>query len=116
MTEKNNAKKLQARYERLQASIAALKLVQIGTVTTRIDRRTNAKGQVVERGPYHQWTFKEGGKTRTINLSAEQVAPWNKAIANHRRLEKILAQMRAISLTILQQTTTGVRSRKNKEE
>jgi len=111
MTGKKDVKKLQARYERLKASIAALGLVQAGTVTRRIDRRPDAAGQIVERGPYYQWTFKEAGKTRTVNLSAEQAPLWEKAIANQRKLQKTVAAMHATSLAILRATTSGVAPR-----
>jgi len=100
------------RYERLKASIATVGLIQIGTLTRRLDRRADASGRVVERGPYYQWTFKEKGKTRTVNLSAEQAPQWKRAIANRRRLQKIEAQMLTLSSEILRATTVGVATRK----
>jgi len=115
MLEKKTAQRLLARYERLKASVAALGLVQIGSVTERIDRRPDARGRASERGPYYQWTFKEGGKTRTVNLTRLQAALWGKAIRNHRRLEKTLEQMRRVCLAVLRETTEGVRTRKRTE-
>jgi hypothetical protein len=108
MAGKRNVAALRARYERLKASVGALGLVLIGSVSERIDRRTDAQGRVREWGPYYQWTFKEGGKTRTVNLTREQAAVWTKAIRNHRKLEKILEELRKVSLKILEETTEGV--------
>lgn len=113
MSEKKSVEKLQERYERLKASVAALGLVQIGTVTQRMDRRPDASGRVRERGPYYQWTFKAAAKTRTVNLTREQARLWSQAIRNHRKLEKTIAEMRSVSLRILQETTTGVPRRGN---
>ena len=113
MSEKKSVKTLQERYERLKASVAALGLVQIGTVTQRMDRRPDASGRVRERGPYYQWTFKAAAKTRTVNLTREQARLWFQAIRNHRKLEKTIAEMRRVSLRILEETTTGVPRRGN---
>ena len=108
MADKKSVAALRARYERLKASIGALGLVQIGSVSERTDRRTDAQGRVREWGPYYQWTFKEGGKTRTVNLTREQAAVWTEAIRNHRKMEKILEELRKVSLKILNETTVGV--------
>jgi hypothetical protein len=113
MTGKRNVDALKARYERLKASIGALGLVQIGSVTERTDRRTNAQGEAREWGPYYQWTFKEAGKTRTVNLTRQQTTPWTQAIRNHRKLEKIVGELRRVSLQILTETTEGVTRRKS---
>jgi hypothetical protein len=114
MSEKKSVEKLLQRYERLKASIAALGLVQIGTVSERMDRRSDASGRIRERGPYYQWTFKTAAKTRTVNLTREQARLWSHAIRNHRRLEKTIAEMRNVSLRILRETTTGVPARGSK--
>lgn len=113
MGDKKNVAALQARYERLKASICQLGLVQIGSVSERTDRRTDAQGRVREWGPYYQWTFKEAGKTRTVNLTRRQAAVWTQAIRNHRKLEKILGELRKVSLQILTETTEGVARRKS---
>ena len=113
MPEKKNVVRLRERYERLKASVPGLGLVQIGSITERIDRRPNAKGEMQEWGPYYQWTFKAVGKTRTVNLTREQARLWAKAIASHRKLEKIVDDMRSVSLRILRETTQGVPPRQS---
>jgi len=49
MLERKTAQRLLARHERLKASVAALGLVQIGSVTERIDRRPDARGRARAR-------------------------------------------------------------------
>ena len=112
---KENMEQLLARYERLKKRVMEMGPVQMGTITERMDRRPDARGEIRERGPYYQWTFKESGRTRTVNLTREQARLWRTAIANHRKLEAILKEMREVSLRILKATTAGVppRNRQN---
>lgn len=107
-------RKLDERYEILRAQLSKIGLIQVGTITRRMDRRRSesAPGGWVERGPYYQWTWKERGKTRTRNLSAARARAWGKAIQNQRKLEKILLEMREISLKILEETVPSDQKRK----
>lgn len=113
---KNDAevKKLQARYERLKKRLARLGPVLLGTITERTISRPNPEhpGGVKIFGPYYQWTFKEAGKTVTVNLGAAQVDDFRKAIERHRVLEETTEEMRALSRNILDATTEGVKRRK----
>ena len=52
-------------------------------------------GKIKTYGPYYQWTWKQEGKTVTVNLAAGQRRAFQRAIANQRRLEKTLAALRA---------------------
>ena len=106
-----------SRYETLKTRIGRLGLVLVGTITQRIDRRPdpNASGGLKEYGPYYQWTFKEKGKTKTVNLTAPQAREYGKAIRNHRSLEHMILEMRGLSLKILQATTEGVPSRTHRK-
>lgn len=114
MPKKTDVEALQKRYQRLKEQLARLGLVQIGSLCTRIDRRRDAQGNWREYGPYYQWTFKQAGKTKTVNLSPQQAPLWRKAIANQRLLETLSRQMREISAKILQTTTQGVPKRTRK--
>lgn len=51
-------------------------------------------------GPYYSWTYKRGGKTVCVYLSAEQAALCAEWIKNNRRLDRILRQLRAVSRRI----------------
>lgn len=102
------------RYETLKTRIRRLGLLLVGTITQRMDRRPDPKNpsKVQHYGPYYQWTFKEKGKTKTVNLTAQQAPLFGQAIRNHRALEKTILEMRKLSLNILQTTTKGVPTRK----
>jgi hypothetical protein len=105
--------KLYERYEKLKKEVGHLGLVAQGTITPRqitkpdpVDRRRKKT-----YGPYFQWTMKIKGRTVTVNLARSQARKFRKAIANQRKLEKTLCQMRAVSLQILNRSTVGVSKR-----
>lgn len=105
MPKKKTIERMREDYDALKRSLSDADLVQVGSVSKRMDRRPDAQGNMKERGPYWQWTRKEAGKTRTVNLSAAQARLWKRAIAEHRRLEKTVRAMRTLSLKILQEMT-----------
>ena len=49
-------------------------------------------------GPYYQWTTKVRGKTQTVRLKPEQVADFERWVAQGRRLEQLVQQWRTESL------------------
>ena len=51
-------------------------------------------------GPYYQWTRKVRGKTVTVRLTREEARLFEEWISSGRQLEKIVAQMEAVSLRI----------------
>lgn len=108
---------LKSQYQRLAARLAKLGPVLQGTITERtIVRNDKANPQEQKTyGPYYQWTWKRNAKTVTVNLSPSQAKTYQKAIDNHRILEKTLQEMRELSLAILEMTTTSVIKRKRKE-
>ena len=59
-----------------------------------------------------RWTRKVKAKTVTVALSAEQAKLFQQAIAQHRKLEALLAKMRAISQKILLGSVPGPPRRK----
>jgi len=106
--------KLRRRYSRLAARLSRIGLIAQGTITERtIELEDKDRpGQTRSYGPYYQWTFKEKGKTVTVNLSKAQVACFRRAIQNQRRMEDTMTKMREVSLRILESTTKGVEKRK----
>jgi hypothetical protein len=79
-----------AAYGRLQARLAGLGWVALGSV---VERREPGRG-----GPRYQWTRRLKGKTVTVALSAEQFAWIKDAIANQRKAWAILDRMQQLSL------------------
>jgi hypothetical protein len=105
---------LRRRYARLAARLAKVGLLLQGTITERTIVRPDAAapGKGTAYGPYYQWTRKHHGKTVTVNLTASQAKACQNAIHNHRTLEGLLRQMRALSWEILEATTISVKKRK----
>ena len=102
------------RYERLTARLAKTGLILQGTIMERTIVRTppNAPRHKKAYGPYYQWTWKHDGRTVTVNLTRAQARAYQKAIDNHRKLERLTREMRALSLAILEATTPSVKRRK----
>jgi hypothetical protein len=91
-------RRLQQRYRQLQAEVA-----QLGWI---------AQGSLMPKAP-RAWrlTRKVRGKTITLALSAAQADAFRAAIANHRRLEELLQQMRHLSEIALLGSAPGVKKR-----
>jgi hypothetical protein len=91
-------RRLQQRYRHLQAEVA-----QLGWI---------AQGSLMHKAP-RAWrlTRKVQGKTVTTALSQGQASAFAQAIANHRRLEELLQQMRQLSEIALLGSAPGVKTR-----
>ena len=106
-------KRLRARLRRLAGELAKTEWVLIGTIRPRwIGARPGAPGKRL--GPYYQWTFKEAGKTVTVNLSRSQAKAFQRAIDRQRMAGDLLAEMRRLSRQYLEATTEGVQRRKSR--
>jgi hypothetical protein len=96
---------LRRRFERCRAELATLDWLSEGSVTAG--------------HPGHwRWTRKVKAKTVTVSLSPVQADAFRRAIAQHRRLEKLILEMRALSQTYLLECLAGPprrRSRKKSE-
>ena len=105
---------LRRRYARLAARVGRVGLVLQGTITERTIIRPDGVEPHRHKayGPYYQWTWKQEGKTVTVNLSASQARVFQRAIDNHRKLTDLLGEMRTLSRQILEATTVGVSKRK----
>jgi hypothetical protein len=88
---------MQVRYDQLKAEIATLGWISQGSVTPN--------------GAAWRWTRKVNAKTVTVALSEPQAELFKSAIADHRRLENIITEMRALSQKILLESVPGPRRR-----
>jgi len=113
---KRETSPMERRYARLTARLAQIGPVLQGNITQRTIVRPDPDAPGKERtyGPYYQWTFKRQAKTVTVNLSTSQAKAYQRAIDKNRELEETLAQLRALSLEILEAKTKGVNKRKSK--
>jgi hypothetical protein len=116
MKKEQSLKTLQHRYDLLVDRLGRVGLVLQGTITKRTIMRDDPAnpGNGKTYGPYYQWTRKQRGRTITVNLTASQAKTYQKAIDNHRTMEKIIKEMRALSLQICEATTKGVKKRKTR--
>jgi hypothetical protein len=108
------AAQLKRDYGRLAARLSKLKFITQGTITERTVMRPDPEHPTTHRayGPYYQWTWKKEGKTVTVNLTAPQAKAFQKAIDEHRKLDALLDEMRALSRQFLDSTIPGVKKRK----
>jgi len=83
-------------YRRLQKQVAALDWICPGSV-----QRRRQLGTRQLRHPIYQWTRKVKGKTLTVNLTAAQYQRLQAAIANQRRLTRLIAALQKLTITAL---------------
>jgi hypothetical protein len=94
-----NAAALRKRFEQCKKELLTLDLLTQGSVTEG------------HPGAW-RWTRKVKAKTVTVALSQQQAQAFRLAVAQHRRLEKLVDEMRALSQKILLESLPGPRRRK----
>lgn len=116
MAEKRNVEALEHRFRALALKLAGLGPILQGTLTRRIITREPGEkgGRPVTYGPYYQWTFKNAGRTVTVNLSTVQAKLAQRAILNNRKLERTLAELRRLSRQLCEASSQGVKRRTRK--
>jgi hypothetical protein len=104
---RQSRQRLEQQYRTLASELTAMGYVLQGSIT----KRWMSCGKLACRctddpearhGPYYAWTYKRAGKTVCTYLSAEHTAICAEWIANNRRLERIIRQMRTISRRLAQ--------------
>ncbi len=107
MSTSHPAQNVTATYDRLRRSLAEIGFVCMGSM---VERRMPcgrtacrcAEGPDNWHGPYYQWTRKVRGRTVTVRLTPEQAKLLTGYVRNDRQLRRIVAEMRAISLKVVQ--------------
>jgi hypothetical protein len=93
--------RLRVDYEKAKARIAEIGFTCEGSLIERYTTCNNANCRCSDpeqrHGPYWQLSWKQAGKTVSKLLSAEDAALYQEWIANRRRLEHALEQMRDLS-------------------
>lgn len=105
------------RYDRLRRSLAEIGFVCKGSMVRRHMPCGRpgcrcAQGPEHWHGPYFQWTRKVKGKTVTVRLTPEEAHAMSSYVRNDRELRRIVAQMRAISLGVVQAQVKAVSRRR----
>lgn len=94
------------RYDRLRRSLARIGFVCKGSMIKRHmpcgrSGCRCAAGPKHWHGPYFQWSWKVKGKTVSVRLTASQAKLMTGYVINDRRLRRVVAQMRALSLKVV---------------
>jgi hypothetical protein len=98
-------KNAESRFESLKKELQKLGYMRPGSLVRRFmpcGKETCAcmlKTKPRLHGPYFQWSYKTGGKTRTVRLSEAQALACSKWIKNHKMMRKLIRQMEKLSLT-----------------
>lgn len=92
---KAQADKARARIEAIRAAVANIELVCSGTLLTRMTKCGKPtcachRDPAARHGPYYEWGRMRAGKLTHRWMSAEQSQQLRAAIANFRRLKKLL--------------------------
>lgn len=102
------------RYDGLKRAILALGPIRRGSLVRRF-MPCGKPGCCCQaappelHGPYYQWTRKVRGKTVTVRLTREEARLFEEWISNGRQLDKIVAQMAAVSFRITQRLVRQLR-------
>lgn len=101
-------------FARLQKAVGSLGPICQGTILRRVitRKRGGNAGGTRRYGPYYQWTRKEEGRTVNLNLSPPRASAYAAAIRNEQRMERLLRQLRTVSLEILNRVTPDLPRRK----
>jgi predicted transcriptional regulator len=113
MKKRESKEKLESHYRRMASKLAEIGLILQGTIAERTIKRDIGKNNDSEKvyGPYYQWTFKQDGKTVTVNLTSNQAELFQKAIDNNKKVEMTLREMRKLSREICETSVEGVKKR-----
>ena len=96
-TEKPNPRRLRLRTAALRRRISAMDYASSGTLhsRTRPCGKTNcrcADDSDAWHGPYHDWTRRKDGRLLHSSVSPEQARLIQRAIANRREIDRLLAR------------------------
>ena len=95
---------LKAQYHQLRRRLARLGYISHGSVQQRTVATSGRTGR--------QWTRKVAQKTVSVALSQEQYEAMKAAVANQRRLRKIIQEMESVSRRIIFASAADTRRRK----
>lgn len=99
--------KVKKRYDALIAEISEVGYIASGSLAPRFNRCGKANCRCHRdppqlHGPYWHWTATVNGKTVNRRLSDEEAAIYQEWIANDRRLQGLVKQLRAVAQEALE--------------
>lgn len=95
--ERARRRRIRERTVELRRELAGLDFLATGTLHTRTKVCGKpscpcATDRAARHGPYHEWVYREEGRSVCRMLSAEQAQLIAEAIANYRQLKELLAR------------------------
>ena len=98
---------IQARIAEIQHALAAMQYLSSGTLLKRTKRCGNPRCRCAtdpraRHGPYYEWSYKQAGKLRHLTLTARQAELMRLAIANSRRVKKLLRAWEQQTLRLIE--------------
>ncbi len=95
--------RLQEKLGEIKSEVEEIEFVLQGSVTERWKKCGKSACRCHNdpdewHGPYHQLSWKTGGRTSSVSLSPEQAALCRHWVKNNRRLERIIKRLRSLSL------------------
>jgi hypothetical protein len=114
LTPAAQAKLSRQRISRIRESIAGIDYLCSGTLLKHLTRCGKpgcrcARNPAARHGPYYDWGHMQGGKLIHRRLSAEQAALLRPAIANYRKLKKLLRAWEAETERLIDAEAPGDR-------
>ena len=90
-----NAERARARIAQIRQELSAIELLCSGTLLKRMKTCGSARcrcahDSAARHGPYYEWGHMHAGKLVHRRVSPQQAEVLRQAIANHRRLKKLL--------------------------
>jgi uncharacterized protein DUF6788 len=95
MPKTKNTERARARIAQIRQELSAIELLCSGTLLKRMKTCGSASCRcahdpAARHGPYYEWGHMQAGKLVHRMVSAQQAEVLRQAIANHRRLKKLL--------------------------
>jgi len=106
---KMNKIKLENKYKQLQKELSQIGYICNGSIMSLYRKCGKPKcgcneNPETKHGPYYIWTRKEKGKTITRSLSEERFHQCQQCIENYKNMERIIEEMKKISIQIFEQS------------
>jgi hypothetical protein len=103
------------RFQELTQEFQQLEYFCKGTVLKRMMKCGKAqcacqKDPAKRHGPYFEWTYKVGGKTVNVKLTAEAAPLYMAASQQHRKLKSLLNRLERLSQSALRQQAKRAQS------
>ncbi len=99
----------QERIARIHESIGDIEYLSSGTLLKRMKRCGNprcacAKDPAARHGPYYEWSYMKDGRLHHRTLSPDQAKLMRRAIANHRKVKRLLQMWEACTRRLIEIT------------